>query len=111
MRMRLAALTGLVVVLALAGCGSSGSGSHASSAAPGPVASVSGHEVFSRQCAFCHSLSGHSTPKQQGGDLLGIHLQRPVLTQYTAEMPVRHKLSRAQLKAVVDYVLAVQRGG
>jgi hypothetical protein len=54
-------------------------------------------------------LSGHTSPKQQGGDLLGVLLRRPVLTQFTAEMPVRHPLSKADLNAVVDYVLAVQR--
>ena len=110
MRSRLA-LLGIVVLVTAAGCGSSGSGSRASSSGHGPTASVSGHMVFSRQCSFCHSLSGHSTPRQQGGDLLGIHLRRQDLTQYTAEMPVRHRLSRAELRAVVDYVLAVQRGG
>lgn len=100
MRAQMAVLLG-VVVAALSGCGSG----------RGPVASVSGHDVFAHQCSFCHSLSGHSTPRQQGGDLLGIHLRRLELTQYTAEMPVRHRLSRGELKAVVDYMLAVQRRG
>jgi mono/diheme cytochrome c family protein len=64
--------------------------------------------VFTQSCRVCHSLSGHASPRQQGGDLLGVHLRRPVLTQFTAEMPVRHRLTRSQLQAVVDYVLAVQ---
>jgi hypothetical protein len=32
-----------------------------------------------------------------------------VLRQFTAEMPVKHPLTKAELNAVVDYVLAVQR--
>jgi mono/diheme cytochrome c family protein len=74
-------------------------------------ASTSGREVFARDCSFCHSISGHNSPKQQGGDLLRAHLRRPVLIQFTAEMPVRHRLTRHELHAVVDYVLAVQRQG
>jgi mono/diheme cytochrome c family protein len=69
----------------------------------------SGKVVFAHECQFCHSLSGHSIPRQQGGDLLHVGLSRPPLTQATAEMPVRHKLSRAELRAVVGYILAVQR--
>jgi mono/diheme cytochrome c family protein len=89
------------MALFLAGCGSSGSGPSS--------ASGLGHQVFDHQCSFCHSLLGDSLPRQQGGDLLGAHLQRPALYQFTADMPVRHRLSRAELNAVVDYVLAVQR--
>jgi mono/diheme cytochrome c family protein len=100
MQGRTAALLGSVALF-LAGCGSSGSAPASSSAL--------GHQVFAHQCSFCHSLSGHSSPRQQGGDLLGTHLRRPALYQFTAEMPVRHRLSRAALNAVVDYVLAVQR--
>jgi mono/diheme cytochrome c family protein len=104
-----AVLTG-ALVLALSGCGASGgprSGSQTGALGAGPA---SGHEVFTRACSFCHSLTGHSSPKQQGGDLLGARLRRPVLVQFTAEMPVKHRLTKAELNAVVDYVLAVQRG-
>ncbi|MEO6858331.1 MAG: cytochrome c [Solirubrobacteraceae bacterium] len=100
MQGRTAALLGFLALF-LAGCGSSGSGPSSSSAL--------GHQVFTHQCSFCHSLSGHNSPRQQGGDLLGVHLRRPTLYQLTAEMPARHRLSRAELNAVVDYVLAVQR--
>lgn len=102
MRARTAALLGALVLLP-AGCGSS-----ASAPAGSPAA---GREAFARECAFCHSLSGHSSARQQGGDLLGARLRRPVLYQFTAEMPVRHHLSRSELAAVVDYILAVQRRG
>ncbi|HEY2005976.1 MAG TPA: cytochrome c [Solirubrobacteraceae bacterium] len=102
------------LVLALSGCGASGgprsgsvTGAQSGAIAAGPA---SGHEVFTRACSFCHSLTGHSSPKQQGGDLLGARLRRPVLVQFTAEMPVKHRLTKAELNAVVDYVLAVQRG-
>ncbi|MEA2211053.1 MAG: Cytochrome c [Solirubrobacteraceae bacterium] len=111
-----AAVLLVAVALMLAGCGSSGSSR--STSAPGrPSTSSSllapawhsGRELFTRDCMACHSLSGHSSAKQQGGDLLGAHLRRPVLVQFTAEMPVKHPLSKADLNAVVDYVLAVQR--
>jgi mono/diheme cytochrome c family protein len=104
------------LALPAAGCGGSGPTRSSSSAAGHPAGtsqlppgSVAGRELFARDCAFCHSLSGHNSPKQQGGDLLGAHLRRPVLVQFTAEMPVKHRLSRADLNAVVDYVIAVQR--
>jgi cytochrome c len=104
------------LALVLVGCGSSGpSRSTSATARPStslgllPHTSTSGREVFARDCMSCHSLSGHGSPKQQGGDLLGVHLRRPVLVQFTAEMPVKRPLSKADLNAVVDYVIAVQR--
>lgn len=88
------------LLLVPAGCGSSATSKPAS-----------GRQVFAQECSFCHSLSGHSSPRQQGGDLLNNRLARPVLTQFTAEMPVKHKLTAPQLRAVVDYVLQVQQRG
>jgi mono/diheme cytochrome c family protein len=114
---------GPVLALALAGCGSSGaahsgprsnpSGTFKLPTATRPSAAgqVAGREVFGHACSTCHSLSGHSTPKQQGGDLLHDPLRRAVLVQFTSEMPVKHRLTRAELNAVVDYVLAVQKRG
>jgi mono/diheme cytochrome c family protein len=106
------------LILALTGCGASGgprstssNGPRSSSSRALGVGTASGHEVFAHECSFCHSLTGHSSPKQQGGDLLDARLRRPVLVQFTAEMPVKHRLTKAELNAVVDYVLAVQRGG
>ncbi len=32
------------------------------------------------------------------------------MLEFTREMPVRHRLSSGQLRAVADYVLAVERG-
>ncbi len=100
MRGQTAALLGALILL-LAGCG-------ASSGPPAGLGS-SGREVFAHECSFCHSLSGHSSAQQQGGDLLDARLRRPVLYQFTAEMPVRHRLSRTELNAVVAYILDVQR--
>ncbi|MDQ6835795.1 MAG: cytochrome c [Actinomycetota bacterium] len=86
----------------MAGCASAGT-------RPGPERSAVGRMVFATSCRACHSLSGASSARQQGGDLLDVHLRRPVLLQFTAEMPVRRRLHRAEVEAVVDYVLAVQR--
>jgi len=87
-----------VFVAALCGCG----GSHLT---------PSGRAVFVTSCNACHSLTGINTPRQQGGDLLDLHLSRAVLLQFAREMPVRHQLSQAELGAVVSYILAVQRRG
>jgi hypothetical protein len=59
----------------------------------------------------CHSLIGNESKHTQGGDLVGFRLSRRTLTQFTREMPVKHRLDAAQLRAVVAYVLAAERGG
>lgn len=85
--------------------GSSGGSSSAPRAMTGP-------EVFAHDCVYCHSISGHSKPSQQGGDLLHYHASRAQMLQLTAEMPVEHRpLTRSELRAVVDYVLGVERRG
>jgi mono/diheme cytochrome c family protein len=95
MRWPLAAL--VAAGLATVACGSSGT-----SARPDG-------QLFAQSCGGCHTLSGRDSPSHQGGDLLHLHLARPVMLQFAAEMPVRHPLSDRQLAAVTDYILAVQR--
>ncbi|MDE3134412.1 MAG: c-type cytochrome [Acidobacteriota bacterium] len=74
------------------------------------AATVSGASVFSAHCAVCHSLSGHSSPQQQGGDLRRLRLPRGELLQYAAEMPlVNGRLTAPELRAVVAYLRAVER--
>ena len=97
MRWPLAALVA-ATGLATAACGSSGT-----SARP------DGQKLFAQACGGCHTLSGHDSPRHQGGDLLRPRLDRPVMLQFAAEMPVRHPLNDRQLAAVTDYLLAVQR--
>ena len=94
------AFTGLAIAGAIAGCGASG-------AAPPPT----GRALFAEDCSACHSLSGVESPRRQGGDLLGVHLSSTITLQFTREMPVRRRLNEAELKAVSDYVIAVQRRG
>jgi mono/diheme cytochrome c family protein len=74
-----------------------------------PAAS-SGRAVFTQSCSGCHSLSGKNDPRRQGGDLLNFHAPRPEMTQLVGEMPVRHPLSQAQLRAVVRFVMATENG-
>lgn len=88
-----AALAGLV-----AGCGSGRSS---------PTAS--GRAVFAQQCSVCHSLAGNEHARKDGGDLLGFHATRSEVVQFVREMPVRRPLTKAQLQAVVDYVMAAER--
>jgi mono/diheme cytochrome c family protein len=94
----------VVAGAALAGCG--GSGESSGTGARGP----SGQAVFVRACQSCHSLSGHSSARQQGGDLRGFSSTRAQLDQFTREMPVRQPLTAAELRSVVTYVRAVEQG-
>lgn len=74
------------------------------------VAGVSGAVVFTTHCASCHSISGRSLPRQQGGDLRGLRLPRSDLVQLTAEMPPVHgRLTGRDLRAVVAYLQSVER--
>lgn len=69
---------------------------------------VSGRRVFAEHCEICHSLAATASPAQQGGDLRGLHLPHDELVQFTVEMPViDHRLSSAEVRAVVDYVRAL----
>lgn len=105
-RILLAALAGAALAgAALAGCG--GSAGSTGTRAPGP----SGQAVFARACESCHSLSGRSSARQQGGDLLHFHSSRAQLTQFTRVMPERRPLTAAELRAVVSYLRTVERGG
>lgn len=99
----------MTAALAPAACGGGGSAVPPPSSSP---AAISGRQVFARACQACHSISGHNRPSQQGGDLRAFHPTRAQLRQLTAEMPVRHhRLSPAELAAVVDYVAAIERRG
>lgn len=70
--------------------------------------STGGRGLFAASCSRCHSLIGNESLRRQGGDLLGFRFSRGVWLQYAREMPVPHPLSRAQLTAIVDYILEVQ---
>jgi mono/diheme cytochrome c family protein len=95
---------GLIVVVSLgfatAACGAA----HRSPEAGGRV-------LFGQACGTCHTISGVNTPSHQGGDLLAVHLSRPVLVQFAREMPLRRRLGHGELLAIVDYILAVQHDG
>jgi len=59
----------------------------------------------------CHSLTGHASARQQGGDLLGFQMTRSQMLEFVREMPVPHRLSSAQEKTVADYVRAAEARG
>jgi mono/diheme cytochrome c family protein len=74
------------------------------------AAPVSGSSVFATHCAICHSISGHSSPEQQGGDLRHLRLPPGELRQFAAEMPlVNGRLTARDLRAVVGYLRSVER--
>ena len=88
----------LLAAGAVAGCGSAGS------------RAVSSAALFATHCGACHSLTGSSTPRQQGGDLKRLRLPRSELLQFTAEMPVMHgPLTPRELRAVVSFLQSVER--
>ena len=78
---------------------------------PGQPTAANGAAVFGKDCGSCHSLIGNESRHKQGGDLVGYALSRPVLLQFTREMPTRLPLDPSQLRAVVDYVLGAERRG
>lgn len=90
----------LAVTLLAAACG----------AASSPQA-PSGERLFASSCGGCHTLTGADSPSHQGGDLLHLHVTHPQLLQFAREMPVRHRLTAAQLEAVTAYVLAAEHRG
>jgi len=69
----------------------------------------SGRVLFGQACGDCHSLSGVENPRRQGGDLLHFHSSRAQLLQLAAEMPITRPLTDTQLRAVVDYVIDLER--
>ncbi len=99
-RLAFCGLLAICGALSLGGCGGSGTARHSS-----------GRALFAEDCSGCHSLSGIESPKRQGGDLLGVHLSPAITLQFTREMPVPRRLNQAELTAVADYVVAVERRG
>ncbi len=97
---RTTGLAALVVVVVLGGCGTTGGAQRSG-----------GQALFAQDCGACHSLSGRQSPRRQGGDLLALHAGREPMLQFIREMPVRRRLSPAQLRTVADYVLDVERHG
>ncbi|MDQ6730341.1 MAG: cytochrome c [Actinomycetota bacterium] len=98
------ALAALALAVIAAGCGS------ASAPTPSLGATAAARTLFAGSCGGCHSLTGHDTPSRQGGDLLGVRVRRPIALEFAREMPVRPRLTEAQLGTIVDYIAAVQRG-
>jgi mono/diheme cytochrome c family protein len=76
----------------------------------GAAAASSRRTLFTEACGACHTLTGHSDPRHQGGDLLDFHATGTQFLQLASEMPVRHPLSRTQLNAVVRFVMGLEAG-
>ena len=69
-----------------------------------------GHEIFTRSCAACHTLTGHESGAP-GGDLAGTNLSVHDLASFARVMPVRPPLTPAQVDAVARYVHSVAHHG
>lgn len=93
---RLAAALLGTLGLCAAGCGA------------GRPAPPAGQALFAQACSSCHTLAVGYDPRRQGGSLLAFHASRAQLLQLAGEMPVRRRLSPAQLRAVVSYVAATE---
>jgi mono/diheme cytochrome c family protein len=93
-------IAALAIAAVAAGCGSSAGQPRAT-----------GRALFAEDCAVCHSLTGHASPRQQGGDLLGFQMTRSQMLEFVREMPISHRLSSAQQETVADYVRAAEARG
>ena len=68
-----------------------------------------GSDLFASECSACHSAIGNESLRRPGGDLLVYRLSRADLLQFARQMPVPKPLSAAQLRAIVDYIVELQR--
>jgi mono/diheme cytochrome c family protein len=93
-------LAALAIAALAAGCGSSGGSPRAT-----------GPSLFAEDCNVCHSLNGRPSPRQQGGDLLTVHMTRAQMLEFVREMPVPHRLSSAEQATVADYVRSIEARG
>ena len=62
-----------------------------------------GKAIFDRACARCHTLTGHDT-KADGGDLAIGSLTAAQIASFARVMPVRPRLTGAELGLVARYV-------
>jgi mono/diheme cytochrome c family protein len=83
-------LAAVALAVALAGCG----GGHSSARR---------RAIFARDCASCHTLTGHDT-NAIGGDLRVGHLDAAAIASFARVMPVEPRLDSADLRAVSAYV-------
>jgi mono/diheme cytochrome c family protein len=90
----------LAIVVVAAGCGSSGDASRSAGVA-----------LLTEDCAMCHSLDGRPSPRQQGGDLLSVHMTPGQMLEFVREMPVPHRLGSAQQETLADYVRSIEARG
>lgn len=90
-------IAALAVAVVAAGCGS-----------PPSQPGATGRALFAEDCAVCHSLTGHASPGQQGGDLLGFQMTRSQMLEFVREMPLPHRLSSTQQETVAGYVRAAE---
>lgn len=97
----------VIAATALAACGATG---HRTARGFGATTTplAGGPRVFAAACSSCHTLTGRSGRVTQGGDLAGFRLSERVMTSFTRIMPVSPPLSRAQIRAVSAYVVAVE---
>jgi mono/diheme cytochrome c family protein len=68
----------------------------------------SGAVLFRQDCSACHSLTGHDSPREQGGDLLRLRIAAGAMREFVAEMPVPRALTGAEVRAISRYLLALE---
>jgi mono/diheme cytochrome c family protein len=64
---------------------------------------AAGRAIFRHSCAGCHTLTGHDT-NADGGDLAIGNYGAADVASFARVMPVRPKLTGAQVQAVARYV-------
>ncbi len=70
----------------------------------------SGSVIFRSSCSGCHTLSSGAARRTPGGNLLPYRMSRTQMLAFVRQMPVPRTLSDAEVVAVSNYVLALQRG-
>ncbi len=68
-----------------------------------------GRAIFAASCSACHGLTGRESAKRQGGDLARFRMTEAQIESFTRIMPARRPLTDAEIRAVSQYVLSVQR--
>jgi mono/diheme cytochrome c family protein len=105
------AFAAAALTAAAVGCGSAATAPRPSVPVPVPAPRVlaEGKRVFAASCSVCHGLSGSESAPRQGGDLAGFRMSEAQLESETRIMPMRRRLTAAEIRAVSLYVLGVQR--
>ncbi|MBE2318925.1 cytochrome c [Solirubrobacter sp. CPCC 204708] len=104
-----ACLAAVFAALTLAACGGDSEGEGEATATPGQPSAANGQELFTQNCANCHTLAAAGANGQVGPNLddlrPGPDLVRTQTENGGGAMPAfKGRLSPEQIQAIADYV-------